>query len=927
MPDRTGQQLGNYRLVRPLGQGGFADVYLGQHIHLNTYAAIKILHNQLAEESINDFRAEGRTLAALKHPNIVQVLDFGIDGLTPYLVMEYAPNGTLRQRHPRGTPVPLNVVISYVRQVASALQFAHNQKIIHRDIKPENMLIGEQNQILLSDFGIAVVTASARADNPVLAADSWNSAGTVSYMAPEQIQGKTVLASDQYALATVVYEWLTGSVPFQGMYMEVVTQQMSATPVPMRQKNPSIPPDVEQVVLTALNKDPQRRFMRVEVFATALEQAAQADISPLVSVPATAIGGQHSTNKQEVSAMTATLVGPLGRITIGAAKVTIGRAPDNSLVLDDARASAHHAEILAEGAYFRLVDLGSSNGTFVNEQQVFSTAPRLLQPGDKIRIGQTLFTFEMSDAPQATSYADGSTVLAGPSPAAPATPPNFAGMTGYGMANMGYSMPPGYQDNPPAQPYMAPPPYVSETQMPTYVQPSYTPNGQPSFTPNQQPVYTPAQQPLYTPNQQPMITGNQQKPPRKKSRLMLWIGLIVLVVVLLAGGGVFAYLDLLASTATKTLDAFCSGLQGKNYQNAYNQFSVDYQAKNSESTFQKDYAAATSCTHSSATTSGGNTVSTVTLAPAASYPWTYQMTLVKDSSGTWKIDNVTSAPDLTLNTFCSEIQNKDYQDAYNLLTPNYQTQYSQTNFTQYFSAASSCSASSATLANSVTSTTLNLGPASTYPWTYQLTLAKQGNGSWKIDSFTSAPDTMLDKFCTDIQNKDYQDAYNQTSSHYQSSVQSESDFQNALSSATSCSHTQTTTSNNANTSIVTFGGFVWDDQVTLIKDSNNNWKIDGFEGLPDITLNAYCTDMQNRDFTDAYALTDTGFQNSVSAAQFESDRASVTGCTHDPASTVTGSVTATITYTLSDGSTAKQIAVLVKDSNDDGWKFDSFTNA
>ncbi len=112
--------------------------------HLNTYAAIKILHTKLGEDGLEDFRTEARTLAHLKHPNIVQVLDFGVDGMTPFLVMQYAPNSTLRQRHPRGIPVPLNIVISYVKQVTAALQYAHNQKFIHRDIKPENMLVGEQ---------------------------------------------------------------------------------------------------------------------------------------------------------------------------------------------------------------------------------------------------------------------------------------------------------------------------------------------------------------------------------------------------------------------------------------------------------------------------------------------------------------------------------------------------------------------------------------------------------------------------------------------------------------------------------------------------------------------------------------------------------------------------------------------------------------
>ncbi|HXX79540.1 MAG TPA: protein kinase, partial [Ktedonobacteraceae bacterium] len=110
--DRIGQLLGNYRLVRVLGQGGFSDVYLGEQVHLNTFAAIKILRTQLAQDNVENFRMEARTLAHLNHPNIVQVLDFGVADLMPYLIMHYAPNGTLRQRHPRGIPVPVNVVVS-----------------------------------------------------------------------------------------------------------------------------------------------------------------------------------------------------------------------------------------------------------------------------------------------------------------------------------------------------------------------------------------------------------------------------------------------------------------------------------------------------------------------------------------------------------------------------------------------------------------------------------------------------------------------------------------------------------------------------------------------------------------------------------------------------------------------------------------------
>src|SRR5215472_10317782 len=113
MPDRLGQQLGNYRLYRFLGEGGFAEVYLGEHIHLGIPAAIKVLHTQLTSEDVDKFRTEARTIARLIHPNIIRVLEFGIEGKTPFLVMDYAPNGTLRQRHVKGEKVSLDTVIQY----------------------------------------------------------------------------------------------------------------------------------------------------------------------------------------------------------------------------------------------------------------------------------------------------------------------------------------------------------------------------------------------------------------------------------------------------------------------------------------------------------------------------------------------------------------------------------------------------------------------------------------------------------------------------------------------------------------------------------------------------------------------------------------------------------------------------------------------
>src|SRR5579885_2462988 len=135
MAHRVGQPLGNYMLLHLLGKGGFAEVYLAEHRLLKTQVAIKVLGLRLTDDGLQRFRIEAQHVASLAHPNIVRLLEFSVDQSIPYLVMQYAPNGTLRQRHPEGTRVPLDLVLSYVRQAASALQYAHDQRLIHRDIK------------------------------------------------------------------------------------------------------------------------------------------------------------------------------------------------------------------------------------------------------------------------------------------------------------------------------------------------------------------------------------------------------------------------------------------------------------------------------------------------------------------------------------------------------------------------------------------------------------------------------------------------------------------------------------------------------------------------------------------------------------------------------------------------------------------------
>jgi len=280
MANLVDQRLGNYRLLSLIGQGGFADVYLGEHLHLGTRAAIKVLQMRVGSTQVEQFRTEARTVANLVHPHIVRVLDFGVEQDIPFLVMDYAPGGSLRQHYPEGAVLPPASVISYTKQMAAALQYAHDQHFIHRDVKPENMLLLNENTLLLSDFGLVKVAHTSHSYS------TQGVAGTVAYIAPEQILGKAHVASDQYALGAIVYEWLSGVLPFQGSPIEIYGQHLHAIPPALREKVSNIPPAVENVMSRVLAKDPSQRFACIEDFATALEQAYQLGESNQLAVPA-----------------------------------------------------------------------------------------------------------------------------------------------------------------------------------------------------------------------------------------------------------------------------------------------------------------------------------------------------------------------------------------------------------------------------------------------------------------------------------------------------------------------------------------------------------------------------------------------------------------------------------------------------------------
>lgn len=258
----TGTRIADYRLERLMGRGSFGEVYEARDLRSGRKVAVKLLLNkEISREEYQSFWKEAQTLANLDgHPHIVRVFAFNFEEELPYMVMEFAPGGSLLDRH----PFSLARVVSYTRQVAAALQFAHDANIVHHDVKPANLLIGTQGQILLSDFGVAEANHSTRR-----ARSEKHQDGTPAYMPPEKItQGFSRRAGDQYSLAVMVYQWLTGRLPFRTIDEALHAQAPSLCSLVR------VPPAVASVVERGMARNPDARYHSVEEFALALEKAA-----------------------------------------------------------------------------------------------------------------------------------------------------------------------------------------------------------------------------------------------------------------------------------------------------------------------------------------------------------------------------------------------------------------------------------------------------------------------------------------------------------------------------------------------------------------------------------------------------------------------------------------------------------------------------
>jgi serine/threonine protein kinase/beta-lactam-binding protein with PASTA domain len=265
-----GQQLGGrYQLEARIGGGGMAIVYKAKDLILNRQVAVKVLRSQYGtdEDFVNRFRREAQAVASLSHPNVVGVYDVGQDGDTHYMVMEYVEGPTLKEVINRRGALPVEEAVRIAVQICDALDHAHQNQIIHRDIKPHNILIGKNGRVKVTDFGIAraVTSTTITHTNAVL--------GSVHYFSPEQARGGiTVEKSDIYSLGIVLYEMVTGQLPFSGDSPISVALKHLQEPLPEpRQINPDIPQSVENVILKALVKDPLLRYASAKEMLLDLE--------------------------------------------------------------------------------------------------------------------------------------------------------------------------------------------------------------------------------------------------------------------------------------------------------------------------------------------------------------------------------------------------------------------------------------------------------------------------------------------------------------------------------------------------------------------------------------------------------------------------------------------------------------------------------
>lgn len=438
MDDLLGKTLGQYHLKALLGSGGMGQVYYGIHRLLKRPAAVKVM---LAHYATNQrFRArflqEAQAAAALHHPNIVEIYEFGEQNGTLFLVMELVEGGSLNTllHRRKGQPLPLPLAIDLVSQVAQGLAVAHSHQVIHRDIKPANLLLerpsggraGHEHYLIkINDFGLARLLEGG------LETITGSPVGTLAYMSPEQCLGSKRLdgRSDLYSLGVVLYELVTGYSPFQiNGLSDAVYKHVHIPPPSPRQARPALPPELEEIILCCLAKQPEERFANGTMLATALQHVLdQGTRSQFVSRPtskgsqmSTLINGERQTVLEvpvkvaERPPIVETLPGsfevPRVRVLnqagqtlqvmeVRSAGITLGRENGNDIVLPSPSVSRQHLRIGWDGQQVTATDLGSDNGSVLDEVRLLPDAPQVWHERQMLRVGSFWLRLERANAP------------------------------------------------------------------------------------------------------------------------------------------------------------------------------------------------------------------------------------------------------------------------------------------------------------------------------------------------------------------------------------------------------------------------------------------------------------------------------------------------------------------------------------------------